>query len=46
MLGKKLGLLGVMIIGSSLAFTACGGSDDGDSNASGGSGNVPNEFWD
>ena len=25
MLGKKLGLLGVMIIGSSLAFTACGG---------------------
>lgn len=35
MLGKKLGLLGVVIMGSSLAFTACGG-DDGDDN--GGSG--------
>lgn len=40
MLGKNLGLLGVVVMGSALAFTACGGDDGGSSGggATGGSG--------
>ncbi len=42
MLGKKLGLLGVVIMGTSLAFTACGGDDGGDSGSGGSSGSSAN----